>query len=201
MNTHYSQHSEDEFISDFFKDTQNGFFVDIGANDGIKGSNTRALWERGWSGVMVEGSLPTFQALLKNYQNSERIRLVWAAIGARTGVVTFYNHRTDHLCGWNSADAEWINGMNASLYEPTLTPAMTLSDVGLPIVIDFLSVDTEGWDFDVLSGMPVTMNPRLVMAEIDKHNNYTRIANLLESRGYGLVWEETSDGSNAAWAL
>lgn len=200
MTTHYSQHKEDEFLAEFFKDTPTGFFVEIGANDGVKGSNTRALWERGWSGVMVEGSLPTFQAMLANYVGSARLRFVWAAMGARTGVVTFYNHRTDKLCGWNSADPEWIKSMGASHYEPTLTPAMTLADLGLPSRIDFLSVDTEGWDFDVLSAMPETMKPKLIMAEIDKRDNATRIADLLEKRGYRLVWKEASDGSNAAWA-
>lgn len=195
----YSQHNEDQFLADFFQGKNDGFFVDIGANDGIKGSNTRALWERGWSGVMVEGSYPTFQQLLIHYKDQPRIRLVYAAVCDKIGVVTFYDHK--HFCsGWSSMDKSFVDAMDISTYHGELTPATTLSHLGLPDTFDFLSVDTEGSDYEVLLAMPAKMQPRLIMAEIDKHDNLRRIGELLGQRGYRQVWFDDIDKSNAAFA-
>lgn len=196
----YSQHNEDAFLRDFFGDKRDGFFVDVGANNGIKGSNTRALWERGWSGVMVEGSYPTFQQLCVNYNGQPRIRLVYAAVCDHVGVVTFYTSKTTWCSGWDSMDKEFIEAMDISKYHGELTPATTMAHLGLPDRFDFLSVDTEGMDYEVLLGMPETMIPRLVMAEIDKHDNLKRIGELLGKRGYQQVWFDTVEKANAAFA-
>lgn len=198
MNQH-SQHNEDQFLAEFFGDKKDGFFVDIGANDGIKGSNTRALWERGWSGVMVEGSYPTFQQLLIHYNGQPRIRLVYGAVCDKIGVVTFYTHK--HFCsGWSSMDKSFVDSMDIATYHGELTPATTLAHLGLPDRFDFLSVDTEGSDYEVMLGMPETMTPHLIMAEIDKHNNLKRIGDLLSKRGYRQVWFDEVDKANAAFA-
>lgn len=197
----YSQHNEDEFLAQFFGGKTDGFFVDIGANDGIKGSNTRALWERGWSGVMVEGSYPTFQQLLIHYQDQPRIRMVYAAVCDHEGVVTFYTQMNNLCSGWNSMDRSFIEAMDMSRFHGELTPAITLAHLGLPDRFDFLSIDTEGMDYEVLLGMPESMQPSLIMAEIDKHDNLRRVGELLARRGYRQIWFDDSEKSNAAFAL
>jgi FkbM family methyltransferase len=58
-----------------------GRFLDIGAYHATALSNTRALYEKGWSGVIVEPSPEPFLSLLKTYGNDERITLINAAIG------------------------------------------------------------------------------------------------------------------------
>lgn len=197
---HYSQWGEDEFLAHFFEGKTDGFFVDIGANNGITGSNTRALWERGWSGVMVEGCYQTFLALLNNYRDAERIRFVYGAICKKQGVVEFYEDRKLPSCGWNSMNADWINLFPKDQFSVTLAPAMTIAQLGLPDRFDFLSVDTEGNDFVVLQGMPPSMRPRLIMAEIDKFDNRRLIDELLKSRNYEQVWMEPKSNSNVAYA-
>ena len=50
-----SQHKQDEFIVNYFKEKRNGVFVDIGAHDGITLSNTYILEkEYGWTGICIE---------------------------------------------------------------------------------------------------------------------------------------------------
>ena len=52
----YSQNNEQTYILEAFAEKSDGRFLDIGAYDAKLLSNTRALYERGWSGVMVEPS-------------------------------------------------------------------------------------------------------------------------------------------------
>ena len=58
--------NKDEFIFDLFPDSKNSYFVDVGASDGIYGSNTFSLEKRGWSGLCVEGHPDLIQDLEKN---------------------------------------------------------------------------------------------------------------------------------------
>lgn len=67
----YSQYGEDGVINEIFNrlGIKNGFFVEFGAADGVWLSNTRYLWEQGWSGAMIEpGS--KYNQLVANYKNS-----------------------------------------------------------------------------------------------------------------------------------
>jgi hypothetical protein len=71
----YSQSGEDGVIEEIFKrlDIHNGFFVEFGAYDGITLSNTRYLWEKGWSGVMIEPHPDSFAKLRQHYHQQPRI--------------------------------------------------------------------------------------------------------------------------------
>lgn len=71
----YSQSGEDGIVEEIFKrlSIKTGFFVEFGAYDGITMSNTRCLWEKGWSGVMIEPDKDTFVKLKQNYHNDSRV--------------------------------------------------------------------------------------------------------------------------------
>ena len=60
----YSQKGEDAVILTAFPKGHTGFFIDVGALDGKRFSNTYALEERGWTGICVEAH-PTYAALAK----------------------------------------------------------------------------------------------------------------------------------------
>jgi hypothetical protein len=62
----YSQFNQDRYMFEtFFKENKKGFFVDIGAHDGITGNNTKFFEEIGWSGVCVEPLPFIFEKLKK----------------------------------------------------------------------------------------------------------------------------------------
>lgn len=63
-----SQNNEEEIILKYFGDYV-GTFLDCGANDGVTLSNTRALAERGWKGVLIEPSPKAYARLVENYKN------------------------------------------------------------------------------------------------------------------------------------
>jgi len=64
-----------EKIFDVLK-IENGFFVEFGAWDGIKGSNCRNLYNKGWSGIFIEPDVTRYADLVKNYENSENITCI-----------------------------------------------------------------------------------------------------------------------------
>jgi hypothetical protein len=78
-----------EKIFDILK-IKDGYFVEFGAWDGIKGSNCRKLYEEGWSGIFIEPVGDRFADLKVNYQNDTNIVCI-------NSVVDRDNHRFDDL--------------------------------------------------------------------------------------------------------
>ena len=78
----YSQNNEEQTILQYFGLQPTGRFLDIGCHDGIHLSNTRALADKGWSGVLVDPSPISFTRLMDNYSDSDRnkFKLIHAAI-------------------------------------------------------------------------------------------------------------------------
>ncbi len=71
----YSQQGEDGIVQEIFHRLKihKGFFVEFGAADGLWYSNTRALFEKGWSGVFIETDPSQFSRLTKNYSKWKNI--------------------------------------------------------------------------------------------------------------------------------
>jgi hypothetical protein len=71
----YSQNGEDGIIEEIFNrlKIEKGFFVEFGAADGISLSNTRCLWQKGWSGVMIDNCEELYQKLKANYQGVDDV--------------------------------------------------------------------------------------------------------------------------------
>ncbi len=64
--SYYSQYNQDQYIlTHLFPNKKNGFFIDIGAFDGITWSNTLALEQRGWNGICFEPNPDEFKKLKK----------------------------------------------------------------------------------------------------------------------------------------
>ena len=118
----YSQFGEDGIIEEIFTriGIDAGFFVDFGANDGVWLSNTRLLWEKGWSGVMIEASSKFYKTLQKTYSNDPQIKTI------------------NEFVTWNKSDER---GRNFSEIREQYFPDKE---------IDFLSIDIDGGDYFVL---------------------------------------------------
>jgi FkbM family methyltransferase len=152
----YSQNNEQEIIQDYFKDHK-GTFLDIGANDGITLSNTHALALNGWKGYCIEPSPIAFGKLCYLYTLSD-IKCINVAITQKDGPIKFYESGT-HL---NQGDTSLLSSVVKS--ETTKWKKTTdfkeievdgltwesFMDKFEPGVIDFLSIDAEGLDLDIL---------------------------------------------------
>ena len=80
----YSQLGQDGILSEIFKrlNIQKGTFVEFGAWDGVRISNSRYLFEKGWDGIFIEGDKKRYQLLKKNYSNIYNIKTINQFIGS-----------------------------------------------------------------------------------------------------------------------
>ena len=161
----FSEFNEEEFLLQFFKDQNAGFFVDIGANNGWKGSNTRALFLKGWGGICVEADPETFKSLKATYSNDARITCFNCAVWNKDAVIEFNRHM-DFDSGLSCV---CVGHTDARLQIRVSVPCKTfdtlLSEAGHPPIIDLLQIDTEGCDFEILSSFSWSVVPRLIMLE------------------------------------
>jgi FkbM family methyltransferase len=151
----FSQNSEEAIIVDYFKDKPIGRFIDIGAYDVFRFSNTRKLYDLGWSGVLVEPSPDNYKGIAKHYEGDERITVLNIAIGEFNGELGFYESNGDavstsdkiHMKKWADAGVK---------YKQIKVKQMRTSDFMRKycIFVDFLSIDTEATNMIVFRDIP-----------------------------------------------
>lgn len=189
----YSQGNEESFILDFFKGIAAGRFIDIGANDGVNGSNVRALIENfSWGGVMVEPSMEVFADLRKTYQMVPRISTVRTAVWNRLGYVDF---NVCKIPGWSSIVYDHSEHRDRIIVVPVMTLDFLLMVEGVEH-IDFLSIDAEGCDLDIIQNYSFCIRPRLIMIEAG-HQGVEMFDTVFDLKGYRRIF--TSDFNNLAY--
>lgn len=153
---YYSQIGQDKTVLDYYKNKTDGYFVDIGAYDGVNISNTYAMEKLGWKGICVE-PIPDLFTKLKANRNCI---LYNVAIDKDSDkILTFVD--ADYLSG----DIERLNTERCKYYNPnntgldntikvkTLNFTKMLDESNAPNFIEFLSLDTEGSEYDILCGL------------------------------------------------
>ncbi len=178
----YSQNSEEIHIARIVGD-QPGRFLDIGAYNPKLFSNTRALYERGWSGVMVEASPGPFLDLLAEYGNDVRIELVCAAVAIERSLVKFYHSEAGVATSNEPHYQKWRD--KATFDGDFWTPGITISDLisRFGTDFDFINIDVEGTSADLfIDALQRRMRPKCFCVEHDgRQEELTRIA---LTRGY-----------------
>ena len=157
----YSQHGEQAHILKFFGDFK-GRFLDIGAFDGVTGSNTRALVELGWSGVSIEANPENFQLLLNQKLNN--VNCVSAAVMSKAGLERFYFSADQCGTCLENKNLQAMLPVRSWYYVAAVTPWMIAERFGGDF--DFISLDVEGVDLEVLQALgPVAGKARLLCFE------------------------------------
>jgi FkbM family methyltransferase len=156
MNKSYSQCGQDTKLLQLFGDKK-GFFVDVGAHDGVTLSNTKLLEENGWKGICVEPIPEVFEQLSKNRkckcihgcvskleQDEVSFCRVRGYSEMLSGIVDLYDERHKQRilqeCNRHGSTRELIKIPNWSL-------AKILADVAH---VDVLCVDVEGAEHSVI---------------------------------------------------
>ncbi len=139
-----SQHGEDRFIIENLKPDP-GFFIDVGAFNGVTCSNTLALEDLGWHGICVEPD-PIMAA---QCSLARKCRTLCAAIGETlTNPTAFFINPQDR----GLSCLHWKQRNCTPEEKSILVPVLTLEAVILCLPkfqCDLLSIDTEGTELDV----------------------------------------------------
>jgi FkbM family methyltransferase len=158
----YSQLNQDLWVLDFFKHKRSGVFVDIGAYDGIDSSNTFLLEsEYDWNGICIEANGSSFEKLKRN----RRCICVHEMLSDEIGKVELLQHLEMLSYGEQNLlniDIEKFKTKYKTLdttieYHKTNTLQNVLNINKIPAVIDYLSIDVEGMEYDILKDFDFEM--------------------------------------------
>lgn len=159
----YSQNQEQEAILNYFKDKPKGAFLSLGENDGQTLSNVRALALDGWCGVMVEPSPRAFARLKSLYEDNKKgcFYLYNCAIGNHNGKATLHDSgellkKGDVALVSTLVEDEKKRFQNVLTYEPIEVKVyrwLTFYNRLKIKKFDFLSIDCEALDLDILKQM------------------------------------------------
>jgi FkbM family methyltransferase len=191
----YSQYGEDQFI--LANTPEHGRFLDIGAWHPTAFSNTRVLWERGWSGIMIEPSPGPFMSLLNEYGNDERITLILAAIGPERCCVNLWASddavSTTERANYDAWKAH--AKFRGSFYTPVLTIRDLFNQFGGG-GFDFVNIDTEGTSVNVfLALLETALYPSCICVEHDQR--IVECSQAAHEKGYRQV---CLNGTNVVYA-
>jgi len=197
--TIYSQYGEERFLEEFFKDKQNGFLVDVGAADGELYSNSRHLiLNKNWKGILVEPHPFFFEKLSKLYFNNKNIKLLNLAAYKTESTMPFYVYGNSSS-GQVSTLSEHFKAKVSFRYGDGYDKTVTVMTKPLKKIfegvehIDFLSIDCEGVDLEVVSSNDWELyRPSLVCIEHSMAKN--TLWELMKVYDYHLV-HETSGNS------
>jgi FkbM family methyltransferase len=187
----YAQHGDDIVIRCVFDSLgiDNPSYLDIGAHHPTNISNTRLFYDTGSRGINVEANPHLFQQFMVDRPDDVNLSF---GVGVESGFLNFY--MVDEYSGRNSFDYETVATFIAdypafSITQvkelPVMTVAQILSNRTIP---DFLTIDVEGLDYDILKSIDFKRYPfKLICVEVggsDKINYADAVSLLLEDNGY-----------------
>lgn len=189
----YAQNFEDVILNRIFKDKERGFYIDVGAHHPVYDSVTKSFYDRGWQGINIEPVREFFELL-----QQERLRDInlQIALGGQEDTLQFFELKGT---GFSTLDRDFALSLarqkNLTLlsYE---VKVRTLSDICQENVInsiDFLKVDVEGWEEQVIMNNDwQVFRPSVIIIEATIPDTpircQTNIPNFLQAQNYQLVY-------------
>jgi FkbM family methyltransferase len=189
----YAQNMEDHHLSLAFKDQQRGTYIDIGGGHPVAGSVSVWFYARGWDGIVVE---PQTDLARLHRQVRPRDRILQTLVGADEKEREFYVF--DRLHGLSTtvgAHAKAAGVEFRTMRLPSISLAELCRSQGLD-AIDFLKIDVEGAEADVISGGDwERYRPGVVLVEaiapLSNEPTWQKWEHLLLAKGYRFVLFDT----------
>ena len=183
-----SQAGQDIWIASMLNFKKQGYYIDIGANYGIKNNNTYFFEKLGWDGICIEPNRKCFNNLL----GTRKCHLICKALSNKEGMIPFCDKGSDsgrsHIisesnparCPWHALNGtvdtkdaqkgkkEWDEKMkteeSAIIYNSAnihkiydvecISPKNVFEKYAVPKLIDYISLDVEGEEFNILKIFP-----------------------------------------------
>ena len=165
----YSQGQEEKIILDYFGE-QSGKFLDIGAYDGVTFSNTYALVEKGWTGVMIDPSITMFPKLLANMEGKPVECSNIVITGNKSELISFYDSNGEFL---STNVPEMFDKWKGTNWSKFTTKSVSINELLDYFGYDFkfISIDVEGANWELFKHLPFTLldELQLLCIEYDKH--------------------------------
>jgi FkbM family methyltransferase len=185
-----AQYHEDRELSDMFK-RQNGYCVEVGANNGVEASNTYYFEQLGWKGLCVEADPAMADDCRRNRPGFTTVHT--AAVGPdRPETVTF--QVVEKNTGLSALAFDDLHQSRIEMFtggfetKAVTVPAKTLDRIleehNAP-ALDFITIDVEGFEMEVLRGFTITRwKPKVVILERDTDEMDEEILDYMRRHGY-----------------
>ena len=194
----YAQLFQDMFVLWYLDFKRDGYFVEFGATDGIEISNTYLLEkDYGWNGIVAEPAKVWHEKLSNNRKCHIDTNCVWHSSNQFITFDEAQHPERSMIQSFVNEDDHILRG-NSTLYQ---VPCISLNDLltkyNAPVDIDFISLDTEGSELDILKAFDFDKyKVKFIACE---HNDETEVKgyrqpiyDLLSSKGYDRIWTHLS---------
>lgn len=173
----------DKKLDELFNGKRDGFYIELGANDGITQSNTAFFeFNRGWTGLLIEPSLDAFLKCKSARPKSNCLNYA---------CVSSSYHCEKILGDFNGSLMSSVNGTRLNNSNLVNTPVTTLDKVldeyNPKPEIDLLSLDTEGYELEILKGIDLNkFRPKYMLIEVYR-NEFDELRKYLSENNYSMV--------------
>ena len=193
----YSQTGEDELLRKYLPEAI-GSFVDVGAGQPVRGSNTYYFYKKGWSGTLID---PVEFNLRLTKLFRRRDKFIQNIVSSKNTTLRFYEFYPAEYSTIEKNVAESLVHRGVKLKSEIDLKPITLASLDLscePLDATLLSIDVEGHDLEVLqSNNWSSLKPRVICVEEnipDNKQSGSKIADYLIAYGYKFV--ESTDISS-----
>jgi FkbM family methyltransferase len=181
---------ERRMVRAFFNDAKTGYFVEVGANDPHERSQSWHLEQMGWNGVLVE---PQPDLAVKLVKARKAMVFAVACSTPDNAGVTMKLHVAGPLSSLNRDRMAPGARPQGVIDVPVRALDDILTEANAPSPIDFLSIDTEGHELEVIQGFDFKRwKPRLI--SIEDHVSGLAKHWYLQSCGYRLIRRVGNNG-------
>lgn len=182
----HSQLQQDLIALFLFKDNK-GFFCEVGGGDGITYSNSFLLEKMGWQGLIVEPARANLKKIVKSRSCQLSTKAAWSVSGLDLKFVETKNLELSTLDDFRNSDGNASDRIPVSKEYLVQTTTLTevLSEFDFPRNFEYLSIDTEGSELEVLKGLDFNQfSPVLITIEHNFTANRELVREFLSVLGY-----------------
>jgi len=190
-----SQLSQDMFVLAECGFKRDGYFVEFGATNGFDLSNTYMLEkEFNWNGILAEPAIVWHPDLVANRSSHISFDCVWSSSNQSIEFNQAGEAELSTIDSFTDLDRHAGARANGQRYRVnTISLNDLLAKFNAPTNIDYLSIDTEGSEFEILNAFDFNKyNIKVITCEHNYTSMRESIYELLTSKGYVRKYEETS---------
>jgi FkbM family methyltransferase len=172
-----------------------GFFVEFGSADGVALSNSFLLEKQmGWSGILCEPNRSWHEDLKRNRSCTVDTRCVYSRTGEKISFSENYIGELSGITEFKGNHHGILDRTTTSYQVETISLIDLLKSHNAPKHIEFLSVDTEGSEFEILNAFDFSKHTfGAICVEHNYLENRPKVKQLLEANGYRQVYPEVSE--------
>ena len=190
--TSYGHQGEDAVLQATLKWVKNGTYVDVGAYHPVLYSNTYAFYKKGWNGIVIDpnSDMQKLYGLMR-----PRDVFVHSAVGQTVEEKTYYMFADGAYNSFDETRARsWKETRGLEVKETRTISFKPLAQILKEqniAKIDFLNIDVEGLDFEVLKTHNWNVETRVIAIEDENFNadkpSENEIYAYLHEKGYALI--------------